>query len=131
MRKKKEEDSDVATAPQPGTPEPAPKAVPLVKPKNQEGKPEEGPPNAPVSEGDRVPRLIHQNERAPAGLKRYVIRCDNYHPQPKRYVLARSEEEGRDYYMRAQRLDMLLEGLRRNGVEHIEQPALVVTELVD
>lgn len=77
-----------------------------------------------------APRVVGQHERAPAGLVRCKVRCDNYHPQPTRYILAASLEQAKQHYLRVQRLDELLERLARDGAK-VEPPQLVASVLAD
>lgn len=59
------------------------------------------PPVPPVAKPSPVPRFVHQNERAPEGLRRYKIRAtDMGEGQPVRYVLAHNEDEAREHYLR-------------------------------
>lgn len=75
-----------------------PKLVKLIRPKEANGQLADAIPVAPVAAmAGALPRLIHDNERAPAGLRRWAIRC--MRPvKPKRYVLARTREEAEAHY---------------------------------
>lgn len=109
-----------------------PKPVPLVRVKEPDGKGfVDQPPVPPRAASNPLPRFIHQNERAPEGTRRFKIRCTNYGEQPTRYLLASSELEAREHYLRATGLQSVLDKLRSLGVERIENPNLAVTALKD
>jgi hypothetical protein len=84
--------------------------------------------------GGPVPRVVDQLDRAPKGFARFKIRCNNWHPQKTRYVLAKPDEAGRkaaiDCYLKANGLDKAMARVKANGTEP-EPPDLVVTELAD
>jgi len=93
--------------------EPAPKPVPLAPQKVSEDE-EAGPPTAPLAKPGPAPRFVHQNERAPSGLKRFKVRATNYgHEQQYRYVLARSQKEAEQHYVKATGLGAVIENLGR------------------
>jgi hypothetical protein len=104
-----------------------PKPVPLTRPVDAEGRPLDRPPVGPAAAGLPVPRVIHQNERAPEGLRRFKIRCTNYEAQPFRYILASNEEEAKRHYLKATGLDV---ALRRQGDKGLP-PDLSVREQPD
>lgn len=105
---------------------PEPEAVRLSRP--EKGREDEVLPQAVMAEPTPAPRFIHQNERAPAGLKRYKIRCTNYGcEQPYRYVLAASRARAEAYYGQATGLVALVQALGDDARE----PLLSVVELPD
>lgn len=81
-------------------------------------------------EGD-VPRVIDPLERAPKGLIRFKIRCNNYHPQKTRYILARTEDEARAEFMKANGLDKHIAKLKKINTPNLVEADLVVTQLPD
>lgn len=90
------------TEKQPTPPEPAPAVAPLEFPKGADGKVQEGLPKAPRANPDGpIPRTIHQNERAPEGLKRFKILGTNSSPARPRYVLAKSKDEACEHYVKS------------------------------
>lgn len=110
--------------------EPDPKPVPLRMPPADPDATEPGPPIPPVASAAGAPKMIHQNERAPAGsgLVRYKIRCTNYgENQPVRYVLARNEEEACRKYTKHVGLDAVLEAIG----DKAPAPRLAVKALPD
>lgn len=109
--------------------EPAPPRVPLVVPRKDEmGNPADHPPHAPPpAAAGPAPRTVHENERAPAGLARFRVRCENYGQQEARYVLAASEREARDHYLRSLKIDRLAEALGDGAPD----PMLSVVRLPD
>lgn len=89
-----------------------PKVVPLVREYESDGRtPRDAPPAPPVARPSPVPRLIHQNERAPSGLRRYKIRALDMGDQPTRYVLAADEASARDHYLKTTGLKAVLAAL--------------------
>ena len=103
---------------EPRDPEPDPKPVKLERPKDRTGKLEDTIPVAPVAEEGKVPRVIHQNERAPKGLKRFSFRCKS--PLlTKKYVLAKDKAEAETCY------------LRSVGFKAENELPLIVSELAD
>lgn len=111
--------------------EPEPKPAPLVQPKAPDGKAKEDrPPVAPTAEPSPAPRSVHQNLRAPEGLRRFKIVCRGYGEVtglPLRYVLAENEAQARAHYLRISGLD----GIRARLGEGAPEPQLVVTALRD
>ena len=90
-----------------------------------------GPPQPPTADaGGPVPRVIHENERAPKGLKRFKIRAVNFGQQPTRYVLAADEEGARACYTRGTGLDAVVRMMRAEDPQ-AEGPMLYVKELPD
>lgn len=77
-----------------------------------------------------LPRVVDELERAVPGTKRFKIRCNNYQPQERRYILARNEDEARACYTKVNKLDEEMERLKKNGGT-VEPAALVVTLLPD
>lgn len=105
-----------------------PPVVPLVKPGKEE---DEAPPRAPKAKPTPVPRVVHQNERAPQGLVRFKIRCLNYgSDQPTRYILAASEEDARRCYLECTGISAVLKAVEDDG-ETPPGPRLSVTRLAD
>lgn len=104
-----------------------PKAVPLVRPKEDNDGPPAGPPTPPVAAATPAPRVVHQNFRAPPGLARWKIRCVNYPDQVGRYLLARTEEQARAEYVRATGLHAVLAAIGEGAPE----PRLMVKKLPD
>lgn len=88
----------------------------------------------PADAGGPVPRVIDALERAPGKGKvapfRFKIRCNNYHPQKTRYILANDEESAKRCYLKANGLDKHLERLKKNNMT-VEEPDLAVTQLED
>lgn len=84
-----------------------PKVVPLVR--QPQGGPD-APPYAPTAKPMPCPRAIHQNERAPNGLKRFRIVCQEP-PAPFRYILAPSENAAVAHYLKSTGLTAVLESL--------------------
>lgn len=95
-----------------------------LKPPAKSKDGEEGddcPPSPPVAEHGIVPRLLHENERAPTGLKRFKIRAVNYGAdQPTRYVLARNEEEAREFYIKSSGIAAVVESMEKDGVPEVK-----------
>lgn len=95
--------SDISSLPPDTVTEPEPKPVPLIRLKTPDGKADEDrPPVAPVAGAEPVPRTLHQNERAPAGLTRYKIVCRGYGECggfAPRYILAANEQQAREHYL--------------------------------
>lgn len=85
----------------------------------------------PAGTGD-VPRIVDQLVRAPAGLTRYKIRCDNYDSRFKtaRYILAEDETQAREFFTVASGLDEHRERLKTDGIE-TQPPRLIVSRLAD
>lgn len=101
-----------------------PKVVPLER---QPRGGDDAPPSPPVSPEGVVPRLIHQNERAPAGLKRFKIQCSE--PQAVfRYVLAKDRESAVEHYLKVTGVTAVLEHLPET---QRPRPRLSVRELPD
>lgn len=92
-----------------------PKSVRLERPREKDGKLSDVAPAAPTAGNGPVPRLVDGNERAPKGLRRYVVHC-NEPFAPKRYVLARDAGEAEAHYRKYASLD---------------KQAVVVKELAD
>jgi len=86
-----------------------------------------------VEAGGDVPRVVNPLERFKGikGVTRFKIRCNNYHPQQVRYIIARDEDEARACYLKANGLDKTVDRLKKNGIEKPELPDLVVTALED
>jgi hypothetical protein len=86
----------------------------------------------PADPDGPIPRVVEALERTPdkARALRFKIRCNNYHPQPTRYVLAKDEASAKDCYLKANGLDKLLEKLKAAGGV-VEPPDLIVTVLAD
>ena len=104
--------------PEMSAPEPDPKPVKLDRPKDRTGKPEDTIPVAPVAAEGKVPRVIHQNERAPKGLKRFSFRCKS--PLlTKKYLLAKDRIDAEACY------------LKSVGFTKEHDLPLIVVELVD
>ena len=74
-----------------------PRAVDVVVAAAQTKKEKPAAPSAPTEEV--VPRVVEQSERGSRELLRYRIRSESPSLPPK-YVLARSEDEARDEYLR-------------------------------
>jgi hypothetical protein len=74
-----------------------------------------------------VPRAVHQNERAPEGLKRFKIRCDEP-PAPFRYVLAKSRDEAVKHYLDSTGVTAVMEAI---GEAQRFNPKMSVRELPD
>jgi len=83
-----------------------PKVVPLIP----QGKGVDAPPGPPLAAADPVPRAVHQNERAPEGLKRFKLRCEDP-PGPFRYILAHDEEEAVAHYLKSTGVQAVLDAL--------------------
>src|SRR5262245_42637557 len=82
--------------------QPAPKPVTMKIPRDAEGREAaEGAPVPPQAGEGSVPRAVHQNERAPEGLRRCKVRCVNYSEFPFRYILAHAEDEAKSYYLQS------------------------------
>jgi hypothetical protein len=122
------------------TPEPEPAVVKLVLPPKEPDDPKGrrlGPPQPPLADASLpTPRLVHQNERAPAGLKRFKVRCTNWHEYdltatPLRYILAKSRAEAEQYFVRSTRLDELIAHRKDAGQTVPAAVVLAVTELPD
>lgn len=99
-----------------------------------EGKPPQFGTGRPADPDGPVPRVITQLERAPnRSLSRFKIRCNNYHPQKTRYILAKDEASAKACYLAANGLDKLIEKLKKStpAGEKVEEPDLAVTELED
>lgn len=109
-RKAEEDEADPFPAP---TPHPA---APLAPSEHKRADAaDDGPPKAPVADaGGPVPRKINQMYRAPRGLKRFVIRCDNVHAAPTEYILARTREEAELHYEDIAGLKVVRENAIRN-----------------
>ncbi len=84
----------------------------------------------PAAVGGKVPRVIHELERAPHGLKRFKIRCENYGSQMNRYVLAADETGAVSCFREYEKIDAELARLKKIGGQ-VDEPALVVRELPD
>lgn len=86
----------------------------------------------PADPSGPVPRVIDPLERAPkkSGLSRFKIRCNNYHPQKTRYILAADAESAKACYLKANGLDKAVEKLKKAGGP-VEEPDLVIVELED
>lgn len=80
------------------------KPVKLHRPKEKDGKPADVIPVPPVAAGGPAPRLVHDNERAPPGLRRFAVHC-NEPLAPKRYVLAKTQGEAEAHYRKYAGLD--------------------------
>lgn len=96
--------------------------------------PKFGTPRPMPEAGGDVPRVVNQLERfgTVKGVKRYKIRSNNYHPQRTLYILARNEDEARDFYLTTTGLKREMERLKKNAPNAtIEEADLVVRELVD
>lgn len=74
-------------------------------------------PAAPVAAPDPAPRLVHENERAPAGLRRYKAwsRQGNRGAPRTRYILARNADEARAYYLQSTGLDHDIAAAKRQA----------------
>ena len=84
--------------------------------------------------GGPVPRVLKQTERAPRGLTRFKIRCNNYSPKPIKYILAKDEDQARGCYTSAVGIDNEIARLTKNAGEKGVKPEpadLVVTQLPD
>ncbi len=101
-----------------------PKLAPLVR---QEKTGPDSPPYAPTAGGLPVPRAVHQNERAPQGLRRFRIQCSDP-PAPFRYVLAASKEEAIRHYLASTGVTAVLEAI---SADVRPTPRLQVRELKD
>jgi hypothetical protein len=91
---------------------------------------EDRPPSAPTAEAGVVPRYIHQNYRAPAGLRRYKIRCLNYGGMGFRYVLARNQQEAEDCYIEQTGLKAKVSSAKASRID-VAEPWLNTRELPD
>lgn len=108
---------------------PKPAYVPLISSAASADDPYPGPPVAPVAD-PKGPRVIHENERAPAGsgLKRYKIRLLNIGGEhPWRYVLAACQEQAEKTYHQA----IGLPALERMYGDALPAPRYAVRELPD
>lgn len=88
--------------------------APVVKLGYPKGTPTDvdpGPPRPQKAADAPTPRFVHQNERAPKGLKRFKMRCTNMGSQPMRYVLARDEQAAKEYYVEATGLGGVLDAM--------------------
>lgn len=117
---------------------PLPPGVPEAQTPVPGGIDEKPPPKfgtgKPAATDGKLPRVIEPLERAPGKGKvapfRFKIRCNNYHPQKTRYILAGDEESARDCYLKVNGLASLIEKLKKNGAT-VEEAELVVTKLDD
>lgn len=123
----------------------------MAKEKSYPGVPVDGPgsPSAPAGTtpppfgtprqaeaGGSLPRVVGQLERAPAGVRRFKVRCGNYQPHKVRYILAQPSDEAgvRACYLKVEGLDRDIERLRKvAGAKsaEVEEPDLIITELAD
>lgn len=87
----------------------------------------------PASDGGDLPRVIDPLERAPTGLKRFKVRCNNYSPHGlTKYILAQPDQEDavKALYLKDRGIQTELDKLAKRKVEVVE-PDLVVTVLPD
>lgn len=91
---------------------------------------DELPPMPVADPGGPVPRVISQNERAPKGLKRFKLRCDNYQTQPTLYVLAKDEDQARAEYLKVTGIAEIVANAKKSGIA-TAVPHLAVKELAD
>jgi hypothetical protein len=105
----------------PATIELDPKPVKLVKQTDADT-----PPKPVKAVASPVPRLIHQNERAPEGLKRFACsyKARKTPTHVKRYVLARDVAEAEAYYLKSM-------GLDRQTIAADETAKMAIRELPD
>lgn len=103
-----------------------PKVVKLVKRLGPDGKAEDRPPEPPVAVDGPVPRPVHQNERAPAGLVRFKVSARNFNPRPVRYILARTEAEARQCYVESTGLDFDRARMQAESEAALEQDLRVL-----
>lgn len=73
-----------------------------------------------VAEDRNVPRFVRPIERAPVGLSRYKVRCTSVAESPTHYVLARSEEQAKKFYVEAHGLDKLTEKVKERDGNEVE-----------
>jgi hypothetical protein len=122
----------------------APKAVKLEPALDEMGKPEDRPPVPPaaaVPPAQRVPRVIHQNERSPdpARWRRVKVRCDEpFGSQPTRYILVDAEgaaEKAKAYYLESTGLKAVIDSMPRTDLDGkpvpVPRPRMVVNVLPD
>jgi len=86
-----------------------------------------------ISEAGTLPREVAGLDRAPSKGKapfRFKIRCNNYHPQKTRYILANDEASAVECYKKINGLDKTLERLKKLGGQ-VEEPDVIVTQLED
>jgi hypothetical protein len=88
-------------------------------------------PTAPEAAPTPVPRVCHQSERAPEGLTRFKVYCENYHPARPRYILATSEAQARTFYLDASGLAGIYAKLKDRKARDVEEPTLVVVKMPD
>lgn len=145
MAEKKDVPTPQAPAPQPTLSRvelapPAPEVVPAGEEKKSFSEPRglklnnpdpNKTPTAPLAAGTPAPRVCHQSERAPEGLTRFKIYCDNYHPMRTRYILARTAEEARAFYLDASGLVSTVGRLKEKRVRDVEEPGVVVKAMPD
>lgn len=99
--------------------------VPVVADKSQAG-----PPWAPTAAADPCPRTVHQNDRAPAGRKRFKVYSRTY-PTPKLYVLATDLAQAEEHYLDVTRLAAALADAAAAYGDDVMPADLVVNELPD
>ncbi len=86
----------------------------------------------PVDDGP-VPRVINPLMRVTpgSGLIRFKIGCRNYDLPEVLYVLAKTEEDARNFYLQRSGVAATIAKLKANGHKEPELAALVVTKLPD
>lgn len=116
---------------QPGQ-SPDPKKAMLKREMQPDGKtPVDQPPTPPVAGTAPIPRVIHQNERAPVGtgLKRFKVKAQ-LHTVPPEYVLARNKAEAEACYLDHTRLGQAIEDVKAAGMAP-DRLAIFCKELPD